>query len=564
MPAPWLAPALVLALAGPPVSFSPESLWSAWPSVRFVTMSAPCLRHAELVEWIRELEARHPGRLSVEQVGRSVEGRAIHLLILGSGPRRVLLWSQMHGDEPSATPALLDIADFVLSSPDPQAAAILEGATLLLVPMLNPDGADRYARRNAQAIDLNRDALQLTTPEGRLLKELRDRFEPELGFNLHDQDRRTTVGSTGRLATIALLAVAGDEEGTMTPGRARAKRACAAIARALEPFIPGGISRYDEDWNPRAFGDNITSWGTPVVLVESGGLPPGWTYPELTRLNFVALLSVLSGLVGNDLAGQDPQVYKTLERNQDDSWVDVLVHDGEIWQPPSGAPYRADLAFDRLDRDPLLAACDAAGPPGASRVREIGDGRFLGAAHRIDAAGRLVAPAFTASMRGLEARQWLDEEGVATLARLGVARLRWRVEADEDAEARAAAGLLEGPGWPVIEVTEAAAEGCFLEVAGRPSAPSSMQLDHVLDALTLNGWRTRAAGRPLAELLGRLSACPPAETPTPALAPDRPASFLLLRPEPRAAIGQAREAEDLSLEAVFIDGREPAAARRRR
>jgi hypothetical protein len=263
-------------------------------------------------------------------------------------------------------------------------------------------------------------------------------------------------------------------------------------------------------------------------------------------------------------------------RNQDDLWVDVLVHDGEIWQPPSGAPYRADLAFDRLDRDPVLAACDAAGPPGASRVREIGDGRFLGAAQRIDAAGRLVAPAFVASMHGLEARQWLDEEALAALARLGVARLRWRVQASEGAEARASAGPLEGPGRPVIEVTEGASEGCFLEVVGRPPAPSSRRLDRVLDVLTRGGWRSRVAGRPLAELLGHLTACPPAEVVAPALTPDGPASFLLLRPRARAAPatgpstratpspGQGREAEDVSLEAVFIDGREPAAAGRSR
>lgn len=233
MPSPPFVLALTLALVGPPPPFSPEGLWKAWPSVRFVTTPAPCLRHAELVERLRELERRHPDRLSVEEVGRSVEGRPIHLLTLGTGPLRVFAWSQMHGDEPSATPALLDIADFLLSSPDPGAASILEGAKLLLIPMLNPDGAERYTRRNAQAIDINRDALQRTTPEGRLLKGLRDRFEPDLGFNLHDQSRRTTVGDTGRLATIALLAVAGDEEGTMTPGRARARRVCAAIVRSL-------------------------------------------------------------------------------------------------------------------------------------------------------------------------------------------------------------------------------------------------------------------------------------------------------------------------------------------
>jgi len=55
--------------------------------------------------------------------------------------------------------------------------------------------------------------------EGRILKGIRDRYEPILGFNLHDQNRRTAVGDTGVLATNAVLAVAGDPEGTVTPGR---------------------------------------------------------------------------------------------------------------------------------------------------------------------------------------------------------------------------------------------------------------------------------------------------------------------------------------------------------
>ena len=44
---------------------------------------------------------------------------------------------------------------------------ILSSLTLYIVPMLNPDGAARFQRRNAQQIDVNRDALSLQTPEGR-------------------------------------------------------------------------------------------------------------------------------------------------------------------------------------------------------------------------------------------------------------------------------------------------------------------------------------------------------------------------------------------------------------
>jgi hypothetical protein len=551
-----LPSAAALLLAGAASGFSARSLWEAWPARRYVPTPAPCLRHAELLERLRALEERYRGRLALEEVGRSVEGRSIHLMTLGSGPRRILLWSQMHGDEPSATPALLDLAGTLLASDQPEARVILEGATLLVVPMLNPDGAERYARRNAQAIDINRDALQLSTPEGRVLKAVRDRFQPELAFNLHDQNRRTTVGDTGVLATISLLAVSGDREGTLTPGRARAKRVCSTIARTLEPFVPGGIGRYDEDWNPRAFGDNVTAWGTPVVLIESGGIPPGRPLTDLTRLNYVALLSVLHGLVRDDLAAESPDLYENLKRNDDGYWTDVLLAGGRVWQPWAGEPYRADVAFDLLDDDPLAASCAEPGWPGASRIREVGDGRLIGSARRVDVAGRLVAPAFAASARGLAARSWLTAETLAAAGRLGVARLRWHVAPADRPEALEHAESLAAPGRPALEVVDAGAPASLLEVASAPAAPSSASVESALDALTGGTWRSRAAGRSLGELLGDLAGAG-APSGGPLVAPDTRASLVVLRPREEGVLDAGR----LDLEAVFIDGREPGGSR---
>ena len=45
------------------------------------------------------------------------------------------------------------------------------------------------------------------------------------------------------------------------------------IRDALEPFASGQIGRYDEEFEVRAFGDNLTLWGTPVVLIETGPFP---------------------------------------------------------------------------------------------------------------------------------------------------------------------------------------------------------------------------------------------------------------------------------------------------
>ena len=547
---------LALMLAGATPGFSPQALFELWPERRVVEAPAPCLRHADLAALLQALAARHPGSLALESVGRSVEGREIQLLSLGRGPRRVMLWSQMHGDEPSATPALLDVVSTLLSIDAPEHRLILERLTLLVVPMLNPDGAARYTRRNSQAIDINRDALHLATPEGRLLKDLRDRFQPELAFNLHDQNRRTTVGETGVLASIALLAVSGDAQGTLTPGRARAKRVCSKLARTLAPFVPGGIARYDEDWNPRAFGDNITAWGTPVVLIESGAVPSGRSFAFLTRLNYVGLLSALHGLAQDDLAGEDAAIYEGLARNTDGRYVDVLLEGGRILQPPGAEPYRADVAFDVLDEDPALASCPDPGAPGPSRIRDVGDGRLLAAARRRSATDRLLTPAFAASVRGLGASSWLSAEALDAVSRLGVARVRWHVAAGDREAARQIAERLQAPGRAALEVAEAGALEHALVIPGPPPAVSEPRsLASALLAVTGGLWREPPGAPPLSEAL--LALVGGAAEAGPSLRPDARASFLVLR----SLGGAGLDASSLAIESVYLDGREVGAGR---
>ena len=379
-----------------------------------------------------------------------------------------------------------------------------------MVPMLNPDGAERYARRNAQAIDINRDALHLSTPEGRVLKAVRDRFQPELGFNLHDQNRRTTVGDTGVLATISLLAVSGDREGTLTPGRARAKRVVLRDRARSRALRAGGDRALRRGLEPARLRRQRHRVGHAGGADRERGVPPGRPLTDLTRLNYVALLSVLHGLVRDDLAGETPDLYESLKRNDDGYWTDVLLAGGRVWQPWAGEPYRADVAFDVLDDDPLAAACAEPGWPGASRIREVGDGRLLGSARRVDVAGRLLVPAFAASVRGLGARSWLTAEALVAAGRLGVARLRWHVAPADRPEALAHAGRLAAPGRPPLEVVDADAPASLLEIASPPGAPSSPAVESALDALTRGSWRARAAGRPLGALLGELAGAGPA------------------------------------------------------
>jgi hypothetical protein len=509
-------------LSGSIRGFTPRSLWHAWTEERFVTTLAPSLRHEELLQNLQTLAARYPESIHLEEIGKSFLDRSIQMLMLGVGDNRIMLWSQMHGDEPSATPALLDIADFLLANSDQVAIrSILENYTLLIVPMLNPDGAEAWERRNAQGIDINRDALQLVTPEGRLLKRIRDEYEPMLGLNLHDQNRMTTVGDTGRLATCSVLAVSGDAENTLTRGRLRTKRACAAIVEALAPFIPGGIARYDEEWSPRAFGDNITAWGTPVVLIETGGFPEGFEVIDLTRLNFVAILTILLGLADDDLAAYDPQVYEDIPENQTDSWSDIVVRGGFVMQPGATEAFRSDLAFNIL-RSGRQAVEDSGQTRIPSQIFLLGDASCHGAGTSVNAYGKVLLAAFEVGVKDLSEKHWMDQGNLSRMAQMGVGTIYWAVSEADYVAARSHAGTYAIRGLPRIEVLTDASRLPAVTFSGPPQQADSTSIGATLEALGVgNVPQSRALDSLWIESPDGISG--PAR-----LCKDQPASFLMV------------------------------------
>jgi hypothetical protein len=338
---------------------SPQDLGKIWDAERVSPPLPPLLTHGEVVKRLEDVVAGAPDLFRMEKVGESVEGRALNLIQAGSGSFPVLLWSQMHGDESTATAALFDIFEFLRRHRQDQTVRdILSSLTLYFLPMVNPDGAERFQRRNAQSIDINRDALRLQTPEGRTLKAVRDRFQPRIGFNLHNQAWRTSVSRPPRPASISLLSVAFDEARSGSEGRTLTKKVCAVIRDALEPFASGQIGRYDDEFEVRAFGDNLTLWGTPVVLIETGPWPSIDPDPALIKLNFVGIVSALDALATGAVHRAKPERYESLPMNESGELY-VIVKNGTVISGAGVPPYLADIgiAATRRIRD-LNAAGD--------------------------------------------------------------------------------------------------------------------------------------------------------------------------------------------------------------
>src|SRR5262245_13384726 len=392
-----LAPPIGARPADKPVPLTPQELARIWDAEHVSPALPPLLDHDEVERRLTAAASADPGRFVLERVGESLEGRSINMITVGGGPFRVLLWSQMHGDEPTATAALFDVFDYLQRHrADPAVQRLLSALTLHVVPMLNPDGAERFQRRNAQHIDVNRDALGLQTPEGRLLKLLRDRLEPRLGFNLHNQSWSTTVGDPPKPASISLLSVAYDKPRSENAGRRLSKKVCAVIRDALEPFASGQIGRYDEEFEVRAFGDNLTLWGTPVVLIETGAFPAAAPDPFLVRLNFIGIVSALDSLATGAVNKADPKRYESLPMNESKGFY-ILVKNATVIPGTGVKAFRADIGISGNRRVRTVAGQRQIVIQ--TNIGDLGDLRTYMGLRVIDADGLVAAPLWSEDLK---------------------------------------------------------------------------------------------------------------------------------------------------------------------
>jgi hypothetical protein len=428
----FIAAVAVPLRAGPPGALTAGALWEAWPGVRVSPADPWSLRRSGLDATLASLDGEFPGLFSVALEGTSAEGRRLAVLRLGSGPTTVLLWSQMHGDEPTATCALLDVLSYLGRNRKIGAVpGLFSKLTIYLLPMLNPDGAERGTRRNAQGIDINRDALRLQTPEGRFLKDARDRFGPAIGYNLHNQSPLTIAGKGGDEVALALLSVPFDEALSENEGRRTTKRLALLLCDALSPWASGKIARYDAGYTARAFGDSMTRWGTATLLIETGG----WNGPDeagtLVRLNFVALLVSLEALADGSLAQLDPAQYDTIPVVEREGLFDLLVREATVLGGDGLPPFLADVALNR----PIPFA--GTGPRGRSGVVDLGDLSTFRGKEEIAGRGKILVPAPPGGDEGWKKTlQRLTESGLAdgngdlilTPPRLSAEVKRWMPE----------------------------------------------------------------------------------------------------------------------------------------
>jgi predicted deacylase len=313
-----LAAVPVAALAATPATASETVPGGPWVQDNQPIKLAGMTDNEQLVAELQRLAARRPDTVRLTEIGRSLEGRPLYRVSVGTGPRTLLVVTQQHGDEPVGTEAVLQLLKDVSGSSS-SAAALRETVTLEVVPRVNPDGFERWLdpeaypgedpRRNAANLDLNREydpavPVSAEAPEAAAVRTLVAELQPDLVLDYHHQVSYVT--DTGDQVTMSVLwaTVDGVAQDVVADGR----RAAVVVAESLEQFGHATVTRYPESATRSVARNGLALAGTPALLIEQRGQDEVGqkSLGAFTREALVAMEAILTALSDGSFDAVDP------------------------------------------------------------------------------------------------------------------------------------------------------------------------------------------------------------------------------------------------------------------
>ncbi len=265
--------------------------------------------------------------IDVNTIGKSVLRQPIYSLKIGNGEKKILMWSQMHGNESTTTKALFDVLNTLLDKKT-ELNYILKACTLYIIPILNPDGAKAYTRVNANAVDLNRDAQDLSQPESKLLRAVFNDFKPHFCYNLHGQRTIFSAGKTNKSATVSFLSPAQDKDCKITANRKVAMEIIGVMNKVLQKVIPNQVGVYDDAFNLNCVGDTFQSENVPTILFEAGHFQEDYAREITREYIYMAMMQSLDYIANNKVDGDLYEAYFDIPENEK-CFFDVIIRNAK-------------------------------------------------------------------------------------------------------------------------------------------------------------------------------------------------------------------------------------------
>jgi len=239
----------------------------------------------ELVTFLKNQDARQDA-MELEVIGQTVKGRDLHLVKYVSDPDNptVLYITQQHGNEQLTTEATME---FIKSLGTGKNRGLLQDVNILIVPMLNADGAmgdvnfsldgylaagDRHLTRyNANEVDLNRDHVAKSQPETQALHTgVLAAYDIDYAVDLHHQG--TDREAEGRPVSGAILYPTSPN---VDPAVVEdSKRLGAVVHGAVNSYGWGHVAQYDVGGSADTIARNglASEYGIATLLFEMRGM----------------------------------------------------------------------------------------------------------------------------------------------------------------------------------------------------------------------------------------------------------------------------------------------------
>ncbi len=129
------------------------TIWRAWQSLREQPLNLSCVGDETLYDACASL-ARDNGEITLEEIGKSRQGRSLFALTLGSGPTNITIKGNAHADEPAGIVTCLLLARLLTENPVWQ--NLKDRFRFFMIPTANPDGLARNRQWLEGAFDLKR------------------------------------------------------------------------------------------------------------------------------------------------------------------------------------------------------------------------------------------------------------------------------------------------------------------------------------------------------------------------------------------------------------------------
>jgi hypothetical protein len=284
--------------------------------------------YEQLVAELHRIEDSSRGRVELEVIGTSNEGRDIYLARVGSGERSVLYLTQQHGNEPHGTEAAVQALRTLGSSNHPAVRRIRDELTVLMVVRANPDGSERYWRQN---VDPDCDATlasclpgrgydpnrwhdprvadeDVPVPEALAIRETFRRFTPELVVDYHGQ--LSYVSGDGRMITTSVLWPMFPADVDVTPERDAAvrysKQVSALIYDTLQPLGHAEVTQYPPGTTMGTARVAYGFLGSASILFEQRADAGQKSIGMLVRQAYITMLDIAEAVADGSVFDIDP------------------------------------------------------------------------------------------------------------------------------------------------------------------------------------------------------------------------------------------------------------------